>query len=439
MKTHTDRRIAYDVLLAVERGAYANLALKEQLGLYSEAKADFVSALVYTTLDHQITLDFYLNAFSEKRIAPPIRCLLRLGAAQMLYMDVPSRAAINETVQLSKQVGKGSLSGFINAILRNIDRNQDALPKPKGNKIKQLSVEYSYPEFLVERFIQQWGEADAEKMMGFSRKNQTCIRANPFCLSSIELDQALEAENVSFSKGLMVEEARYVSEIGNIAKQPLFTSGAFTVQGESAMLVSHVCAPKEDQRVLDMCAAPGGKTAHLAAYMKRGKIDAWDIHAHRVSLIERNCERLKIDFVEAQERDATQFDATFCDQYDLILADVPCSGLGIVSGKPDIRYSKSIDDIKALVEIQRKILDNAAKYVCVGGILVYATCTVLEEENQDNIEWFLKKHTNFQYQSFSEDVCSRFDPKRIQEGQLQLLPYLDEVDGFYIARMVRVR
>lgn len=433
MKKQEERRLAYEILVDVERGAYANLALKEALKKNPTAKADFVTALVYTTLDHQITLDFYLNDFSTKRIPLPIRCLLRLGLAQMLYMNVPARAAINESVSLCKSIGKAGTSGFVNGILRTIERSE--LPMPMGTQVERLSIEYSYPPFLVDLFINQWGEEGARAMMATNnqRESMLCIHANPIRSSEQEVD-ALFPEA---KRGYFVSNARYIENYGNIAENAAFQAGKIAIQGESAMLVGLICEPKKGQSVLDVCAAPGGKTTHIAGLMREGHIDAWDIHPHRVKLIEKNCARLGIDFVQAIEKDATAYDPSCEGKYDLVLADVPCSGLGVLQSKPDIRYAKSKEDIDALVEVQRTILKNASQYVAKNGTLVYATCTVTKQENEENIDWFLKNHPDYELSDFSHVLPSDFDKKRWKRGQLQLLPSLDGVDGFYMARMVR--
>lgn len=438
MRPKQSRRIAFDVLLAVERGAYANLALREALQQNVDADAAFVSALVYHTLDHILTLDFYLKAFCKGRIALPIRCVLRLGLAQMLYMRVPARAAIDESVTLCKAIGKGAMANFVNGVLRNIERNQQNLPKPEGDLAYRLSIQYSYPLFLVEMLMEQWGEEECIAFFEYSAPTAICIRANPLCFSEEELDRHLADENIAYQKGCWMPQARYVQGLGDITKYPLFQQGKITVQGESAMLAAHICGAKEGQVILDACAAPGGKTACLAGEMKCGHIDAWDIHAHRVALIEKTCARMHIDFVHARQQDATQMNENAIDRYDVVLADVPCSGLGVMGSKPDIRYAKTREDMDHLVAIQRNILTCMAQYVKPGGILVYVTCTMTKQENQNNIDWFLQAHPEFGRMPFEEYLPKDMDRARRSRGELQLLPHRDHgADGFYMARMVR--
>ena len=438
MKAKNSRRIAFDVLLAIERGAYANLALREALQENGGADAAFVTALVYNTLDHLLTLDFYLKCFCKGRIALPVRCILRLGMAQMFYMRVPARAAIDESVALCKEIGKGGVAGFVNGVLRNMDRNRQNLPEPQGGLAERLSIQYSFPAFLVEMLLSQWGEKECIAMLDYTAPAAVCIRANPLCFSESALDEYLAKENMAFQKGRLVPEARYVQGLGDIAQHPLFQQGKITVQSESAMLAARICGAEAGQKVLDACAAPGGKTAFLAGEMGDGQLDAWDVHAHRVTLIEKTCRRMGIHFVCARQQDATQLDPNAVEQYDVVLADVPCSGLGVIGSKPDIRYSKTREDMEALVNVQRRILENMASYVKIGGTLVYVTCTVMEPENQGNIDWFLTAHSEFETVSLDAFLPGDFDQARIGEGGLQLMPHRDHgADGFYMVRMVR--
>lgn len=437
MSAQAERRAAYDVLIAVERGAYAHLALKQALRNQSGVNAGFITALVYTALDHQITLDFYLDTLAKQRIALPVRCVLRLGAAQILYMNVPARAAVDESVKLCRDIGKKGVTGFVNAMLRNLDRMCGDLPRPDGDLARRLSIQYSYRETLVRNLLRQYGEALCEKILAHEPPKTTCARANTFRCNTETLDKVLTERGVVFSKGRLVSEARHCEGLGDITRDELFMEGKMVVQGESAMLVGHICQAKSGMRVLDACAAPGGKALHLAQIMGCGTIEAWDIHEHRVALIEKNVRRCGIDMIKAGQADARVFDVSYEQAFDVVLVDAPCSGLGVAAGKPDIRYAKTPEALETLVQVQREILCNCARYVARGGVLVYATCTILRAENEDNIEWFLQEHPHFCRGDIGFAFDQDFDRARLSGGQVQLLPPTDGVEGFFVARMVR--
>lgn len=438
MKVDMQRRAAYDILLEVDRGAYANLAIKNYLSKHKELKADFVTALVYMVLDHQVTLDYYIDHFAKGRVAKPVRILLRMGMAQMLYMNVPEHSAIDETVKLTKAIGKQALSGFVNAVLRKTASNRDSLPEAKGNFVERNSIQYSYPPFLIEIFLKQWGEKATLAMLEIKGDERTCIHANELKCSEEELDEALLERRQSFSKGKYLKNARYLDDLGDLSKDPLFLEGKYMVQSESAMLVDRVCNVKEGMKVLDVCAAPGGKTADLAQQMGNGEILAWDVHPHRVELIRKNAARLGLSFVQAEVQDARMERPELFASFDLVLVDAPCSGLGLSQGKPDIRYAKTLEDIKALQTLQREILQNASKYVKSGGTLVYATCTLINAENSENLEWFLEQNTDFELDDISALLPKGLEKERAKKGQLQLLPFLDNIEGFYMARMKKI-
>lgn len=438
MSKCNERRIAYDVLLAVERGGYANLTLKKMLSQNEQANADLVSALTYTTLDHQITIDFYIDHYAKGRIAPVVRVLLRLGIAQLLYMRFPMPSVVDETVKICKSIGKSAVSGFVNAILRNVVRNIDNLPTPQGCQFERMSIQYSYPKFLVEQFINDFGADDCEKLFQYEPDQRLCIRANTVLMPEQELDAELEARGIFYEKGKLVSIARYLNFDGDISKDQLFLEGKIAIQSESAMFAAKVCAAQPGFKVLDACAAPGGKTAFLASVMKNcGEIVAWDIHAHRVELIWKTMQRLGINIVEAEQHDASKADDSYVEMFDIVLLDVPCSGLGLLNSKPDIRYSKDAQDILELAKLQRILLAQISKYVKKSGMLVYVTCTMTSQENAKNIDWFLQAYPDFSPLPFEEEVEDFFGKRRCENGQIQILPFLDNMEGFYIARLKR--
>ncbi len=436
------RRIAYEALRRETGGAYANLALKEAMATSEAAVAPedaaFAAALFYSALEHRITLDFYLSHLVKKRVPAPLRCILWLGAAQILYMNVPAHAAINESASLCKQIGKGSAAGFVNAVLRNLDRMRDDLPEPTGTQSERLSIRYSCPEWLVDRLLPLLGEEEAEAFLAESGAGSgVCIRANPLKWSDDELDGWLAEQKIDFIRGQWASEARYLRSAGDISKQSVFREGKITVQSESSMLVGRVLDARRGMKVLDCCAAPGGKTAYIAGMMGDGELLAWDNHAHRVRLIEQTCRRLGCDFVRAEEQDARVLQPELCDAWDRVLVDAPCSGLGVLRGKPDIKYRQTPEALVALVDIQRRILETCSQYVKPGGVLLYSTCTVMPEENQEQVEAFLSKHEEFALEDLNLVLPAAFDRERLDKKHLQLWPQRDGLDGFFIAKMRR--
>lgn len=432
------RRAAYDALLAVERGAYANLALKDALApLADEKMRAFASALFYTALEHKLTLEFYLRHFATKRVPPAIRCVLMIGLAQMIYMKVPAHAAIDESVKLVRAIGKSDSAAFVNALLRNVDRHRDELPLPQGGLVERLSIELSAPVWLVERHLNRFGEEGCRALLTSRASEGVCLRANPFRCSEAECDAILSRDGLAFRSGTIVPEARIATGIGDLVQWPPFREGKVAVQGESSMLAARVADARPGMRVLDACAAPGGKCAYLAAAMQDGTLHAWDLHPHRVKLIEANCERLGIAFVQSACRDASVYDPNFEDRFDLVFVDAPCSGLGVIGGKPDIKYAKTPEMIGELAALQAKILHTCARYVAPGGALVYATCTIAREENEDQIAAFLRDHPSFAPGEIGFAFPESFDRERIRGGMVQLLPQIDGVDGFFVARLQR--
>ena len=439
-KKMTARRAAYEALRLEQGGAYANLALKEVLEGQDTPREEraFATALFYAVLEHRLTLDFYLSSWLAKRPALPIRCVLWLGAAQMLYMDVPARAAVDESVKLCKQIGKNAQAGLVNAVLRKLEQNQHALPQPKGSPAQKLSITHSCPLWLVERLLALLDEQQTQAFLSQSgARRGVCVRANPLQMSSATLDEEFKRAGVASVPGQWLPQARYLQGGGDMAALPWFVSGALAVQSESSMLVGQVLGAGAGMRVLDACAAPGGKTAYIAAEMGQGELWAWDDHAHRVALIRQTCARLHADFVQAEEQDASLLRPEQMNRFDRVLVDAPCSGLGVLRSKPDIRYRQSPQALQNLVALQRRILSTCAQYVKPGGVLLYSTCTVLPEENCEQVQAFLQEHTDFVLDMPVGLLPQGLERQQSQEGMLQLWPQRDGIDGFFLARMRR--
>jgi 16S rRNA (cytosine967-C5)-methyltransferase len=434
------RRVAYEALCAIEKGAYANLALGQALNReeLSEQDRRFVSALVYTTLENLHYIDFLIGSFAPKKAPFALRCLLQLGVCQLLYMNVPASAACNESVQLAKSIGKAGAAGFVNALLRNIDRQREALPQvPKEDPVQWLAITYSWQPWLVKEWLEQFGPEETEKLLSYRDPGRLSIRINSLKATEEEVLRGLGELGLEAEKAPLTEGALLLQGAGDIVCSSLFQEGKIAIQSQSSMLVCRALGAQKGMRVLDCCAAPGGKTAFLAALMGDGQIDAWDVHDHRVELMKKTCSRLGADFVRCARRDASEYDPALEGVYDAVLVDAPCSGLGVAGSKPDIKYAKSDEGISALCALQLKILNNCARYVRPGGALVYSTCTISRRENQGVVEAFLGQNGEFVPALLPLRLPEGFDQSRMEGGALQLLPHKDHTDGFFMQRLVR--
>ncbi len=426
------RRIAWEALLNVtERGAYANLALKQAaLGLDSK-DARKVSALVYTTLDHLMYIDYMLSHFAKGRVQPAVRNVLRLGACELLFMSTPAHAACNESVALAKEIGKGALTGYVNGVLRALARQMHALPALPDDPVKRLSVEYSWPQWLVEEWLAAYGEETTRAVLTAAPIPMSLRAQPPFLRADVE--KALEERGIPFHFGEMEPACCYLERGLDVTALPLFQNGGAAVQSESAMLVCRAMALRDGMRVLDACAAPGGKTAYMAA-LADCAITAWELHEHRVELMCATLERLHVQ-ANIKRQDAAVYLPQYREAFDAVLVDAPCSGLG-VTGKPDVRYTKAPDAMQDLERMQARILATCAQYVVPGGTLVYATCTMRPQENERQIQAFLQAEPHFSLDDLRPCWPGK-QPPGLETGMVQLFPHRDGTEGFFIARMRR--
>ena len=419
------RKQALDALCDItDRGAYANLRVKQLTSSLPEREAKLAAALVYHTLDHLLTIDYYLSHFVKGTQKPVIRGILRLGVCELLFLSTPSHAALNESVSLTKEVGKSGLSGFVNAVLRNIDRSRDSLPPFPSDPVERLSIQHSYPVWIVREWVSRFGESQAEALLSHPVSAIEVRAQYPFTRDALQ-----KALPVASTINKLDENSLSLESGFDLASRPLFQEGKFTVMGESAMLACRALGDMKGKRVLDTCSAPGGKSAYLASLMENDiDLTCLELHPHRKELLDKTLARLH---VAAQTRiaDASEFDSTLEQAFDGVLIDAPCSGLGLLGDKPDIRYSKSDADVVALVEIQQHILETCSRYVKPGGVLVYATCTISARENEEQIAAFLRAHSEF-----VQEIMPLSLPN---EGQIQLLPHVHHTDGFFLARMRR--
>lgn len=409
-----------------------------------QQEKSFINRVVYGTVENRLKLDFIINQFSKietTKMKKTIITVLRMSVYQLLYMDsVPDSAVIDEAVKLVKKRKMVNLSGFVNGVLRTIGRNLSQIKYPAENESNFLSVMYSFPQWLVDELLLQYDTAIVKEICENSLKTpHLCIRHNPLKGSIEEMIHSIEKEQVKMSKGHFLPYAFYLDGVSSLRKLEAFNKGLFQVQDESSMLIGEVCKPKETDLVLDICAAPGGKTTHLAELMNnKGKIISRDISEKKLTLIEENLKRLGIINVTLQSHDATVLDQTLLEKLDIVLADVPCSGLGIIQKKPDIKYNVTSEGIKSLIKIQRSIIDVACQYVKKGGILIYSTCTINQHENEENVAWFLNNHPNFEVISLNFDFTNQYKTEN-NRHYLQLLPINEQSDGFFIAKLQRMK
>lgn len=432
------RAVALSVLSDVREGAYLNLVLKKRLNGLSEQDKRFTAALCYTTLENLGRIDYVIAEYTQgKRLHKIIRDILRLGVCQLEFFEsVPVSAAVNESVKLAR-ANKPQLKGFVNGVLRAVSKDLGAIKYPDRDKnpAEYLSVMYSYPLWMVEMFIADYGEDFAEQLCSY-RKNdaQTCVRPNLIKLSRDEFENKLNGAGLSFNVGEYSDSAYYIRNITDISSLPLYKKGGMAVQGESSMLCVQAADIKPGMSVIDVCAAPGGKTA-LAAQYKPSRLVALELHEHRTEIMRENLHRLGVN-AQAACLDARVSFAEYERSFDRVLIDAPCSALGLCYRKPDIKYSKQSQDLDALIPVQAEILDACASYVKPGGTLVYSTCTINKRENDRQIDAFLKRHPEFEENSLA-DVLSDKLLYRIRGGRLQLFAHIDGVDGFFIASLKR--
>ena len=433
------RDTALEVLLQVAKAnAWSDGSLKRTIAKnqLDSRDAALATRLSYGVIQNKMLLDYYIDQWCSQRadhLEPVVLNILRLGGYQILFMDkIPHRAAVNEAVEMVKRWGRPKASGMVNAILRKFVVNwMDMPPLPQGTTAAYLSIRYSHPKWLVERLLDILGPEETEQYL---QKNNdtvpTTIQVNPLKTTAEKLEKELTAAGITVEKHPWQDGCFQVNGTGDLESLSAFREGRFTVQDAAARLVATIAAPANDARVMDICAAPGGKSFALAMDMgDQGDILSCDIHPHKLKLIENGAARLGLHSIRTALADGSENHAAWVGQADLVVADVPCSGLGIIRKKPDIRY-KNPKELAPLPKLQRAILENAATYVRPGGILIYSTCTILPEENEDVIRDFLSRHEEFEQTPFEVPVGRT-------EGQLTLWPQRFGTDGFYICRMKR--
>ncbi|MCM3356979.1 MULTISPECIES: 16S rRNA (cytosine(967)-C(5))-methyltransferase RsmB [unclassified Psychrobacillus] len=431
------RDAALTILMAVEKQqAYSNLLLHQTIEKYDIEPKDraLLTELTYGTLQHKMTLDYYLQPFIKGKLDDWVRQLLRLSLYQIHYLSrIPDHAAVNEAVNIAKRRGHKGISGVINGILRSILREGVRSTEEIQDKVERLSIETSHPMWMVKRFISEYGFETTEQMLKENNEPPvTTLRVNLFKRTVEQVMHLMTQEGYVVAKSEVIPECIYLFN-GQAAKTTAFQKGFVTIQDESSMIPAYALQAEPGMTVLDMCSAPGGKTTHIAEKMKNtGKLVAMDIHQHKLKLVKENAERLGFSFIETVEKDARQASELFPEQtFDRILVDAPCSGLGVMKRKPDIKYTKSEKDFDSLKPIQLKLLDEAYTLLKPNGLIVYSTCTVDREENEGTAKLFMEKHPDMELKSFP-DVVKNIKQQE-EDGMLQLFPQDLRSDGFFVA------
>lgn len=437
-------QIIYEI---TEKGAFSHIELDSSLNdpKLRDVDKGFVTELVYGTVRWLKKLDYIIDSFStvkRKKITPWNINILRLGIYQILYMRVPDSAACNESVKLARKHGHAATGGFVNAVLRNIIRNKEQIIWPDREKdiISHLSVMHSYPEWLVEEWVNEYGADWTEELLKAGNlEPETTIRINRLKKQRDELTDELISEGAEVSEGRYHKDAILIKRPGSVTRFIGFRKGSFQVQDESSMFAATILCPKEGESVLDVCSAPGGKTTHIAEIMNnRGKISARDVYNGKLDMVKEAARRLGIKIIETKDWDARVPEPELFGTFDKVLVDAPCTGLGIIRKKPDIKWSRKKEDFNELSNLQEQILTVSSKYVKKGGMLVYSTCTLGKKENIDVIKRFCEKNLQFKMEDINEYLPDSLKRDSAKEGYIQLYPHIENTDGFFIAKMRRM-
>jgi len=447
-KIDTARETALKILYDInEKGAYSNISINKYFNFHELKEIDkaFVTELVYGTVKWKLTIDWIIEQFSRvklSKISPWIMNILRMGVYQLLFVDrVPATAACNESVKLAKRYGHSATSGYVNAVLRNIARNKNKIEYPDKNKdvLRFLSIKYSHPEWMVKKWVDLFGTDFTEELLSSNNEvPELMVRVNTLKTTRNELAESLKTSGYNVENGRYIEQALIIKNPQSVSEMESFKKGYFQVQDESSMLVAQILDPRPGELVIDVCSAPGGKATHIAELMKnKGCVIARDIHEHKIKLINDAVNRLGLDIVKTELFDATMTDERYREKADRVLVDAPCTGLGIIRRKPDIKWERTEADIREITGLQKKILLAAATYVKPGGTLVYSTCTINPEENEEVIMDFVRSNSSFRLVDITQHLPKSLQKADAVNGYIQLFPNTDKVDGFFIARVTR--
>lgn len=432
-----------DILERVEtKGSFSNLLLNEAIRKekIEPSEINLLTELVYGVMQNKYALDYQLGPFLNKpqKLENWVRQLLRLSLYQLLYLDrIPEHAVVNEAVLIAKKRGHKGISGLINGVLRNVIRKGTPPFEDIVDSIERIGIQYSLPKWMVQKFVNELGLEETEKLASsFLERSKVSLRVNTKQISKKDAIEHLVKEGYDVTES-EISSIGLISESGLPAKSDLFQSGAITIQDESSMLVAPALEIMPHHKVLDACAAPGGKTTHIASFLDKevgGQVIALDLHQKKVKLIEDNARRQGVSqVVKANAMDAREAETAFGrETFDRILVDAPCSGLGLMRRKPDIRYTKTLEDVKNLKIIQKEILDKVSKTLRTDGQLVYSTCTLTRDENKEVVDQFLEDNPNFER---TPVFLEKDEVRRSSDGSVTIYPQEYGTDGFFICAL----
>jgi len=440
--TKSARKKAVTMLMSIEKdSAYVNIEMNKlrQSKDFTALDMRFIGEILNGVIRHKLTIDHVIALHSQtklQKISPYILAVLRSGVYQILYMDkIPSSAAVNESVNLVKKSSVSRLSGYVNAVLRKVkpediifDESEDA---------GKIALKHSFPKWIIKRWVNDFGFEFAQRLAASLNEHPPLfIRCNRLKCDINELKSILDDEQIEYEdfriKGFDgFKTCLKIKSPKSLLNTEAFSNGYFYVQDPAAAVAAYVVSPLPGETVIDMCSAPGGKSLFMAELMEnKGCIHSFDIYEHKIKLIESNAKKYGATIINAKISDATQYNPELCESADRILCDVPCSGLGIIRKKPDIKYSHTDSDVSKLSELSLKILDNASNYLKPGGTLVLSTCTVDKRENEDVCERFLSSHSEFARAGFGDDGLG-------ENGYKTFYPHIDGTDGFFVAKFVK--
>ncbi|RLQ92714.1 16S rRNA (cytosine(967)-C(5))-methyltransferase RsmB [Planomicrobium sp. Y74] len=429
------RDAAFSILWAVQnKQAYSNLLLHQTIESYgiSAKNRGLLTEITYGTLQHQMTLDYYLEPYLKGKVEPWVKTLLRMSLYQIVYLDrIPSHAVVHEAVEIAKRRGHGGVASLVNGVLRSVQRSGVRSFNAIADPIEKISIETSHPAWMIKRWSEQFGlEKTREMALENNKIPSQTVRVNTVRATVDEAIEMLESEGLEAVPSKIIPECLVVTG-GQPARTATFEKGFITIQDESSMLPSYALQLEPGMKVLDMCAAPGGKSTHIAEKLNnKGSLYSMDLHPHKVKLIKESAERLGHTVIETEVGDGKKSVERFgTEQFDRVLVDAPCSGLGVIKRKPDIKYTKKEEDFSRLQEIQIELLDQAAQLLKPDGILVYSTCTVDNMENRGTAERFLKGHPDMEKIQVSLPEALGIK----HSGFVQVFPQDFGSDGFFIA------
>lgn len=440
------RETALKTLYKIDKNeGYSNIILNEELEKskknLSEKDIGLISEIVYGTITWRLTIDEIIKKYSKiklKKLSIWILNILRMGIYQIIFLDkIPKSAAVNESVNLAKRYGHKGSANFVNAVLRKIDKNDYEDFLNIVNDEDRISKVFSMPKWIIEELLKEMNMENVEQICKSSNlKPKINIRVNNLKTNKQKLKEELIKRNINLKDGKL-EDFIVVEKMKNIEDLDLFKQGYFTIQDEMAGLISIVLEPQKGQNILDCCSAPGGKTTYIAELIENeGNIEAWDIHEHRVRLVQENAKRLGVTCISTKVQDSTIYSEENKDKYDKILLDVPCLGLGVLKRKPDIKWTRNKEDIEEISKLQMQILDTCSKYLKKGGELVYSTCSILKSENEEIIENFVQKNYDFEIINLNENF-KKYNEEKYKKSKYIKLFQNSENDGFFIAKLRR--